>query len=176
MIKASRLVALSSSCLLAFGCAQIPDAKHTPEEFVHYHKQGTVGRGMRAVEVKRPMRAVEADLSQYVSKCIDGTVAHSRGDHSLKMGSSKMKYTAKVGASEQGKSILSIQTKTLGYVPLFHTEHPDGLYYLAAEIEPVGPKATKVTSYYLNVAEPFSVEVQEWARGVKTKCWKDRLQ
>ena len=176
MFRALRLFALGSSCLLAFGCAQTPDLKHTPEEFVHYHKQGSVGRGARAVEVKRPMSAVQADLSQYVSKCIDGTVVHSRGDHSLKMGSSKMKYTAKVRPSEQGKSMLSVQTKTLGYVPLFHTEHADGLYSLAAEIEPLGPKATKVTSYYITAAEPFSVEIAEWAGGVKAKCWKNQLR
>ena len=176
MIRASRAIASASCCILAFGCAQTTELKHTPEEFVQYHKQGTLARGTKVAEVKRPMKAVEADLSQYVSKCIDGTVVHSRGDHSLKMGSSKVKYTAKVRASEQGRSILFIQTKTLGYVPVFHTEHTDGLYYFAAEIEPMGPKATKVTSYYLTVSEPFSVEVQEWASGVKTKCWKNQLR
>ena len=175
MIGALRVVAFVSSCVVAFGCAQIPDPKNTPEEFVYYHKQGTVARGTKVVEVKRARQAVEADLSQYVSKCIDGTVLHSQGNYSLKMSSSKVKYTAKLRASEQGKSILWIQTKTLGYVSPYK-EHPDGPYFFAAEIEPVGPRTTKVTSYYLTMSEPFSVEVQEWSGGVKTRCWRDRLR
>lgn len=93
---------------------QIPDPKNTPEELIHDHKQGTFARGTKVVEVKRAKQAVEADLSQYVSRCIDGTVLHSQGNYCMKMSSSKTKYTAKLRASEQGKSILWIQTKTLG--------------------------------------------------------------
>ena len=180
MIRASRLLALSSCGLLTFGCSsdlieQNQNAKHTPEEFVEYHKKGTLMRGTKEVAVKRPRKVVEADLAQYVSKCIDGVITHSRLVQGMQVQQSRVKHTAKLRASEGGKSILWIQTKELGYVGVWKT-HPDGYYFFAAEIESMGPKATKVTSYYLTMSEPFSVEVQEWAAGVKTKCWKDTLR
>jgi hypothetical protein len=178
MIRAARLFALASSCLSIVGCGNIEydkDAKHTPEEFVEHHKRGTLMRGTKEIEVKRPRKTVEADLTEYVSKCVDGVITHSRLVQGMQVQQSKVKHTAKLRASGDGKSILWIQTKELGYNGPWKA-HPDGYYFFAAEIEPMGAKTTKVTSYYLTMSEPFSVEVQDWATGVKKKCWKDQLR
>jgi hypothetical protein len=140
MTGARRLAALASCCLFVVGCGNIEtnkDAQYTPEEFIQYHKQGTLMRGTREAEVKRPRKAVEADLAEYVSKCVDGVITYSRLVQGMQVQQSKVKHTAKFRASEQGKSILWIQTRDLGYNGPWKT-HPDGYYFFAAEVEPMG--------------------------------------
>src|SRR5436853_510699 len=105
-----RRIGLITSYLIACGCTA--HFAQTPEEWVYYHKQGTTLRGTKTVEVKRSKKAVDADLAEYASKCIDGMVTVSRMQQGMQLDVSRGQYAARLKLSDGGKSMLSIQTKS----------------------------------------------------------------
>lgn len=174
MIQASRLIALTLCGLFAVACTA--HYAQSPEEWVYYHKQGTLLRGSNTVELKRPMKSVEADLAEYTSQCIDGMITVSRLQQGMQLQVSKVQYTGRLKASVDGKTMLSIQTKDLTGPNLIQGAHPDGDFFFVSEIQPIGPGTTKITSYYVTTSAPFADEVAEWAKGVKSKCPKARMK
>ena len=172
MTLSLRLVALMSCCLFVFACTA--HYAQSPEEWVSYHKQGTLLRGTKTVEVTRPKKAVEADLAEYASKCVDGMITASRSQQGMQLEASKVQYAAKLKASGEGKTMLSIHTKAITGLSVAKGAHPDGDFFFVSEIQPVGPRTTKITNYYLTMSAPFADEIVEWANGVKKKCPKTR--
>ena len=173
MNRSSQLVALASCAfLLVPGCTA--HYAQSPEEWVHYHKQGTLLRGTKAVDVARSRKAVETNLAEYLAKCVDGMVTVSRLQQGMQLQVSKTQYAAKLKPSADGKTVLAIQTKDLTGPNLVKGQHPDGDFFLVSEIQPDGTSTTKITSYYVTTSAPFAEEILEWANGVKNKCPKTR--
>ncbi len=160
-----RAAALMLFFLSAFGCTA--HYAQSPEEWVYYHKQGTLLRGIKDIEVKRSKKAVEADLAEYVSKCVDGMITVSRLQQGMQLQVSKSEFTARLKPSEGGKTMLSIQIKSSSGPNLVKGAHPDGDFYFVSEIRQEGQNTTKITSYHLVASESFADEVKEWANGIK---------
>lgn len=149
---------------LLAGCAiGVPQNR---QEFVTMYKDATVFGKAEHVVIRRPAKAVAADLKAYAQKCLNIRVVDPP-NYALKEAGGSTTFRPKVETVSKDMTALSLQEE---YDDKHMPGTPrDGLFTLVAEIRPAGKSKTELDIYHARrgkIADPL----KQWAEGDKCAC------
>jgi len=155
---------LSVSLPIFAGCAiGVPQ---TRDEFVTMYKSGGIFCNAEHVTVKRPAKAVVADVREFSQKCLNVRVTDAP-NYSLHESGGSTTYHPKIEKIRANTTALSVQEeyndRALSGAP------QGGLFTLVAEISPAGNKTTQLDLYYVPLSK-FAGQLKQWAEGDKRSC------
>ncbi|MBI1921318.1 MAG: hypothetical protein HYS23_09600 [Geobacter sp.] len=148
------------------GCATYIGVPQTRDEFVTMCKPGGLFRSAEHVTVKRPVKAVVADVKEYAKKCLDVTVTNPP-NYMLKETGGTTTYRPKIEATRDGTTALSLQEDY--HVKFKSGEPPGGLFTLVAELSTAGKNSTQVDIYHTS-RDKVADSLKQWIDGDKGSC------
>ena len=127
-------------------------------------KEGGLFRNSEQIAVKRPLKAVVADVREYASKCLEVEVSRRL----KREAASSTSYRPKMTPEANGVVWLSVQELYNGKPST--GAPPGGLYSFAAELRAEGKNATRVDAYYLTGRGRMASWLKPWLEGKKDRC------